>query len=117
MRAHAAGFGESCGRPQSASLNAKDTLGSAASPRLVNKWVLFRFAGNLSPPGSFPASSPSGIAGQSVLTFKIRCDHTGLMMQEHKKHFLLSDGDPTLLENLHVFTQQQIRLCCLWWDR
>lgn len=51
---------------QSASLNAKDTLGSAASPGLVNKWVLFRVAGRLSPPESFPTSSPSGIAGQCV---------------------------------------------------
>lgn len=56
---------------KSASLNAKDALGSAASPGIVNKWVLFRIAGRLSPPESFPTSSPSGIAAQCVcLTFK-----------------------------------------------
>lgn len=37
-------------------------------------------------------------------------------MQEHEKHFLLSDGDPTLLEHLYAFTHSsatdQVVLVC-----
>lgn len=64
-------FGESCDHPQNASLNAKDTLGCAASPGSVSKWVLIRIAGRLSPPESFPPSSPPGTAGQQCLAFKL----------------------------------------------
>lgn len=47
-------------------LNAKGTVGSAAIPGVVNKWVLCRVARSLSPPESSPSSSPSGTAGQCV---------------------------------------------------